>query len=180
MSKRASLILFTVLMSLLLVSSPLFAQEKSRLKTSSKTGSVSFGIKKADSTRAQPILAEKVKSELKKNLDKRQLRKLENAKTQKELVELLKVEAKRCNECTTTRKLVGKLSVGSNPDKSESVSSFWGETTDENGCGWAHCLTYWGEHIPCQGMPGDEEVEDEGPEGGDDDDEPAETEGEEG
>ena len=32
-------------------------------------------------------------------------------------------------------------------------------------CGPFHCLSWWGEHFPCQGMPGDEDDDDGGEEG---------------
>lgn len=171
MSRNVFFTLIVLLVGTFLFSSPAFAK--------GNKGSKSFGISKAKAPKAQMILSKKVKKELSKGVGKKGIARIKKAKTQKDLVRALNAELKKCEQCPTTKKLLAGLKVGSKGNDTGAVAYFWGDTTDEDGCGWAHCLSHWGSHIPCQGMPGDEE---EDPEPKDDDpkEDPPETETPEG
>lgn len=110
----------------------------------------------------QQVISKKIISEVKKHGGPNAMKALRNAKSQGAKLAALKRIAKVCRECKMTKQFVGPLTSTAQSRTNTNVSAaFWGN--DRNGCGWAHCLSHWGQHIPCKGMPGDPQEPDPEP-----------------
>ena len=92
----------------------------------------------------QDLLMARLKNELNRELGLKAVRKVERAKNQKVLIRVLKNLNKRCKaKCPVLTMVVKSLSANKRAFKH----------LNQNGCGPFHCLSQWGCHIPCKGLP---------------------------
>jgi len=94
---------------------------------------------------SQAFLMKKVMAEVRQVLGKKAVRKLERAKNGKARLRVMKILDKKCaGQCSLLASTVQRLSVSKATAKLAAKN---------NNCGPYHCLSQWGCHIPCKGLP---------------------------
>jgi len=141
--------LFVIGSSALGHAKPAKGKEKTSTKAKSSKTTSSDALRKAlkvDSVSTndqQGAVLTKVKAEVKANLGDSYVKKIDSAKSGKELGTVLKSVTAACSKCSTSRLLSTGLIAGGSGEVQSSKSS----------CGVFHCLSIWGCHFPCRGIP---------------------------